>query len=468
MRPLLAAFVFIMVVSFFIVLSGFVYPEEAYHVSAADSGKTLSVTYVYSSNCLYCEKALSAVKDTLESFQKDTGIPVEMRRVEINSPEGVNIAKRLGVNSVPSIVINDNSLIRFEDFGGNPDKLRSMLNEKLYSAAQGADRVSIERSIEKDSGNGVINVVTRITNNGDMPIDVSISGGFSENAKPLNGNSSWSGTLGPGEMKEISCCMEIKNGISYLPPQTVQYRDNSGYHTLIGPQTPVLIIKKISALTVLLAGIAAGINPCLIAIMVFIATTAMTSSGKHHNIIMRVVAFCSGLLLIYLLIGLGFFKLLRYAPSSESLIQAVLISILVALSLYAFYDAYETKKHGDRPSLFKGFLKVFRPFYDKFTLFANFILGGMFGLLKMPCVGGIYIAILGTLIDRGDLGSGITYLVIYNIGIIIPVLALGIILTLGLDPVKVDKFRHENRVKLKLFYGAVLLLLAVAFMFNIV
>ena len=66
-----------------------------------------------------------------------------------------------------------------------------------------------------------------------------------------------------------------------------------------------------------------------------------------------------------------------------------------------------------------------------FGLAASFLLGGAFGLIKMPCVGGMYIAILGAIFDSGDPGSGIACLASYNLGIVLPVLALGLLLTHG-------------------------------------
>ncbi len=124
------------------------------------------------------------------------------------------------------------------------------------------------------------------------------------------------------------------------------------------------------------------------------------------------------------------------------------------------------KVEGDRPSVFKSFLDRYKPVYRKFSLAANFGLGGAFGLIKMPCVGGIYVAILGAIVQSGEAGSGLPYLAAYNFGIILPVLALGALLTLGLSPGKINEFRHRHRITLKIASGLILMLMAAGFLVN--
>jgi cytochrome c biogenesis protein CcdA len=48
----------------------------------------------------------------------------------------------------------------------------------------------------------------------------------------------------------------------------------------------------------------------------------------------------------------------------------------------------------------------------------------------------------------------------YNLGIVLPVLILGGIIALGMSPEKVDEFRHKHRVSIRLATGATLVLLA--------
>jgi cytochrome c-type biogenesis protein len=89
-----------------------------------------------------------------------------------------------------------------------------------------------------------------------------------------------------------------------------------------------------------------------------------------------------------------------------------------------------------------------------------FLLGALFSLVRAPCVGGIYIAIIGIISSQGFASSGPIYLMIYNLGIALPVLLLGEIIALGMSPEQVDHFLNKHRVAIRLITGITLLALA--------
>lgn len=79
---------------------------------------------------------------------------------------------------------------------------------------------------------------------------------------------------------------------------------------------------ELSLAAVFLAGLLAGINPCLLAVMMFVSAMAMSIKGRRTDIIFNLLAFCAGLLFIYLAMGghhidylwAGGFRLLRVLP----------------------------------------------------------------------------------------------------------------------------------------------------------
>ncbi|MFA7374946.1 MAG: cytochrome c biogenesis protein CcdA, partial [Methanothrix soehngenii] len=85
--------------------------------------------------------------------------------------------------------------------------------------------------------------------------------------------------------------------------------------------------------------------------------------------------------------------------------------------------------------------------------------GALFSLARAPCVGGMYVAIIGIISSQGYASSGLIYLLIYNLGIALPVLILGGIIALGMSPEQVDQFRQKHRVDIRLITGLTLLIL---------
>jgi len=221
---------------------------------------------------------------------------------------------------------------------------------------------------------------------------------------------------------------------------------------------------RLSVTAVFLAGLLAGFNPCLLAVMLFVSAMAMSAKGRRIDMIFSLLAFCSGLLFIYLAMGIGLLRLIEKAPSFAAAIRAGIILATLGLAGYSFYDAFKAKV--ERPSLFRSIAGMYRPLYVKFSLAASFGLGAAFGLIKMPCVGGIYVAILGAILESGEALSGLPYLAVYNLGVVLPVLALGALLVLGLSPARVEEFRMRHRVALKAVTGLLLAAMAVGLMLN--
>jgi cytochrome c biogenesis protein CcdA len=92
-------------------------------------------------------------------------------------------------------------------------------------------------------------------------------------------------------------------------------------------------------------------------------------------------------------------------------------------------------------------------------LSSYFLIGALFSLVKAPCVGAVYLAILDVISAR-SYAEGTVYLVFYNLGIVLPIILLGGLIALGTSPEQVDKFRKDYRAALRLVTGLALLALA--------
>ena len=214
-----------------------------------------------------------------------------------------------------------------------------------------------------------------------------------------------------------------------------------------------------SAVTVFAAGLFAGFNPCLLAILAFLASSMLASTGRRRNILAMVVAFSLGMFMVYIVIGVGLFSVLQ-EKSTASMIRSVLAAVLLVLGLMQLEDARRLQSGG--ASLFRTdwTKKYVHSVVTSQRLSSYFLLGAFFSLVRAPCVGGIYIAIIGMISSQGYASSGLFYLVIYNVGIALPVLLIGGIIALGMSPEQVDNFRNKHRVAIRLITGFTLIAMA--------
>jgi cytochrome c biogenesis protein CcdA len=215
-----------------------------------------------------------------------------------------------------------------------------------------------------------------------------------------------------------------------------------------------------SVATVFAAGLLAGFNPCLLAILAFLASSILASTGRRRDILTMVASFSLGIFVVYIIFGLGLFSILR-DKSNAAMFRFVLAAVLLVLGLMQLEDARRLQSGGT--SLFRTdwTKKYVHGVVASQRLSYYFLLGALFSLVRAPCVGGIYIAIIGIISSQGLASSGLIYLMIFNLGIALPVLLLGGIIALGMSPEQVDHFRNEHRVAIRLITGFTLLALAV-------
>ena len=222
-----------------------------------------------------------------------------------------------------------------------------------------------------------------------------------------------------------------------------------------------LNLQEISLYTisaVLGAGLVAGFNPCLLGILVFLAASVLSSSGKRREMVMMVAFFSLGIFAMYFLFGLGMQRLLQ-TEAIASAFRYVLTAFLLLAGLSQVWDALRLKQ--GKPSLFRTdwALKYFQAGVDKGRFSSYFLIGALFSLVKAPCVGAIYLAILDLLSARSYF-EGAAYLFFFNLGVVLPIILLGGVMALGMSPEQVDAFRKDHRVGMRLFTGLALLALA--------
>ncbi|WP_461456687.1 cytochrome c biogenesis CcdA family protein [Methanothrix sp.] len=213
-----------------------------------------------------------------------------------------------------------------------------------------------------------------------------------------------------------------------------------------------------SVATVFAAGLLAGFNPCILAILVFLASSMLSSTGHRRDILAMVVAFSLGMFMVYIIFGVGLFNILQ-EKSTAVMFRLVLAAILLVLGVMQLEDARRLQSGGT--SLFRTdwTKKYVHGVTASRKLSSYFLLGALFSLVRAPCVGGMYVAIIGIISSQGYASSGLIYLLIYNLGIALPVLILGGIIALGMSPEQVDQFRQKHRVAIRLITGLTLLIL---------
>lgn len=219
----------------------------------------------------------------------------------------------------------------------------------------------------------------------------------------------------------------------------------------------------------LAAGILAGFNPCLLAVMAFLASVILAQQGGRKEMLKITLGFSTGIFAIHMFAGISILSTVNFLPEIRGSFTIVTILLTAFLGLWHIFDAYWLKKHArstfKTPNSLKNFMSGMN---EKNLLLLSFLSGGMYFLVKAPCVGAVYLSILSILVTKTDMTKGIAYMGLYNIGLLIPIVALGLLLSFGLSPKEVTEFREKWRVEIRLTTGLILISLALLMQLRII
>ena len=441
------------------------------HVLAQTTQSPVHVEYFFDPACQKCAKASPVIESTMAGY----GDVVFFEKVDVTTDEGFQRGKAYGIFGVPSVVVDDTAMISDHDYDGDIELLESLMRERIDTAAIPKSDITVEKIVSSRNvrSGDVVDVTVTITNAGDakaIGIDVheQLDDGSTDNVVVTDGDTSYSGDLEAGEIVQYSYKLAI-NKLEYGQyeyPATLVKR-GTGDTASIEAVIPFTVMPILSIPSVFIVGLLAGFNPCLFAILAFIASVALASTGKRRNVFYIVAAFSLGIFVTYLVFGLGLLRIMQSFNGIQDYIRTFLVLLVGGLGVWHVYDAWHMK-HNTKSTFYtpKSFIRLTESMTERVNLPAAFFLGALFSLIKAPCVGAVYFVILDMVKEKSM--AGIAYLAVYNFGVVLPVFIIGIAIAFGLKPETVDDFRNNHRSGMRLVTGITLLLIAILMYFKII
>ncbi len=216
----------------------------------------------------------------------------------------------------------------------------------------------------------------------------------------------------------------------------------------IDPQTLTLPL-------VITAGLIDGFNPCAFAVLLLFITFTMGMLQFQTNYrygLMKVGSiYISGIFVTYVLIGIGFLSAISFFSTTHAVGKAAgFISILLGLIVMKDYFIPGSPLLAIPGSMHTSINNWIR----RTTVPGVFGAGVLVGLCTVPCSGGIYLAVIGLLSLQSTLAQGILYLLLYNLMLIIPLVA---VLLASSNRKVVDKmvaWQSGNKARMRLLMGS--------------
>lgn len=476
----------------------------------AQSDSTVRVVYFYADDCEHC---INTINEVLTPLQDEHGDRLQIKMVETNS-DPANYEMLIGAEEIfdvspeergfPTLIVADQVLIGEEEIR---EQLSCLLNTclgeggTLWPDIPGLEGIPIEG--QEDLGLGF-----EVAAIGEQPCPPEETGTCTKE------------TIFAAYFYQVGCknCSRAEADIQYVRSQHTQLviedfniydsvdlaqclAEHAGreedMHTpmlfigddaLIGqeeitPQNLETLITKYEStgtgkiwegcnsptvklpevMTVVAAGLVDGLNPCAFATLVFFISYLSLSGRKGHEVLFVGVAFTLGVFLAYLVVGLGFYKVLDLLGDVLTTlgrwVYGLTALLCVGLAVFSFLDFLKARQGdiGDMALNLPHELRMrINAVIRKGRKSQSFVIGALVtgvvvSFLELACTGQVYLPTIIFVISQPEMRvRAFIFLALYNLLFILPLVVVFILAYYGTGSKQLTKFLQQRAATVKL------------------
>jgi len=232
------------------------------------------------------------------------------------------------------------------------------------------------------------------------------------------------------------------------------------------------LARNLAIFPVLAAGLLDGINPCAFTTIIFLLTALALAGKRRREILTLGLFFSLSVFVTYFLVGLGLFEAIRLTtvfPVVARALRWALISVLIFFAGLSLYD-YSLIRKGrasemtlQLPDFFKKRIRAtIKSRARSAALVAtSLVLGFLVSLFELACTGQVYFPFLVFIVRNESKLSGYLFLLLYNLGFILPLLAVFFVTYRGVSSRRLTELFQNHMGKVKIGLSAVFILMAV-------
>jgi len=197
---------------------------------------------------------------------------------------------------------------------------------------------------------------------------------------------------------------------------------------------------------VLVSALLDSVHPCSFSILLITIAFLFGMQMTRRKILEVGGVYIAGIFSAYFLIGLGILQVLHLfnTPHFMGKLGATLLIVFGVINiLNEFFPEFPIKLRIPAAAH-----TAMGRLMEKASLPAAFGLGALVGICQFPCMGGPYLMVIGLLRDHVTYVTGFGYLVLYNLILTVPLIA---VLWIAADKTIVDKVQEWKKSNMKGF-----------------
>jgi len=195
---------------------------------------------------------------------------------------------------------------------------------------------------------------------------------------------------------------------------------------------------------VLISSLLDSVHPCSFSILLITIAFLFAMQMARGKVLLIGGTYIAGIFVAYLAIGVGLLQVLHLfnTPHFMGKLGATLLITFGVINIgNALFPRFPIKLKIPTMSH-----KPMAALMERASLPAAFGLGLLVGICQFPCMGGPYLMVIGLLRDQVTYASGLTYLTLYNVVLIVPLVA---VLWVAADKILLEKLQEWKKTNLK-------------------
>ncbi len=225
---------------------------------------------------------------------------------------------------------------------------------------------------------------------------------------------------------------------------------------------------------IMASGLIDGLNPCAFATIIFFISYLALSGRKGKEILITGAAFTAGIFLAYFVIGIALYKVMDLIKDQLAIAGKILYAIIALLCLYMAIMSlrdYFKVKHGDLSDME---MKLPEPLRKRINAtiregqkatnyyIGAFVTGILISFIELACTGQIYFPVIVAMMSVPELKTkAVTYLLLYNLMFIIPLVIVFILAYNGTTSKELGNFLKKHAATVKIGMAIVFFALAI-------
>jgi cytochrome c biogenesis protein CcdA/thiol-disulfide isomerase/thioredoxin len=222
-------------------------------------------------------------------------------------------------------------------------------------------------------------------------------------------------------------------------------------------------VKLPEMMTVVAAGLVDGLNPCAFATLVFFVSYLSLSGREGREVLIVGVAFTMGVFLAYLVVGLGFYKVLDLLGDVLTTlgrwVYGLTALLCAGLAVFSFLDFLKARRgdigdmalnlpHGLRMRI-NAVIRKGRK--SRSFIVGAFVTGVVVSFLELACTGQVYLPTIIFVISQPEMRvRALAFLLLYNLLFILPLVVVFVLAYYGTGSKQLTRFLQRQAAAVKL------------------